>query len=164
MNVAGDIRYRNLDTPIGPVRVAWGDRGLVAVETGRQLERSVPAGWRHDPQLDCPAVEQLREYFDGRRRVFDVPLAVSGTPFQRRVWRALETVGYGETITYAELARRAGRPGAARAAGAANGRNPVSIVLPCHRVIGSNGRLTGYAGGLPVKEWLLTHEGDASRR
>jgi len=148
-----------METPVGPVRVAWCSDGVVAIETGRQLKQPVPDTWKHDPALECPATGQLREYFDGMRREFDLPLSLEGTPFQREVWKALTTVAYGETISYTELARRAGRPGAARAAGAANGKNPLSIVLPCHRVIGADGRLTGYAGGLSVKEWLLTHEG-----
>jgi len=152
-------RYRIMETPIGPVRVAWCADGVVAIETGRQLERPASRAWAHDPALECAATEQLQEYFAGQRRDFDLPLALEGTPFQRTVWKALTTVGYGETISYTELALRAGRPGAARAAGAANGRNPVSIALPCHRVIGADGRLTGYAGGLAVKEWLLAHEG-----
>ena len=153
-----NTRYTTMKTPIGLVRVAWSDLGAVAIETGRQLERPAPREWTHDPRLDCPATRQLDEYFEGSRREFNIPLALEGTEFQRRVWRALTSVGYGQTISYSELARRAGRPGAARAAGAANGKNPLSIVLPCHRVIGANGRLTGYAGGLPVKEWLLAHE------
>jgi methylated-DNA-[protein]-cysteine S-methyltransferase len=159
-NGKGITRYRDMKTPIGAVRVAWCDKGVVAIETGRQLETPAPRAWTHDPSLECLATEQLREYFDGRRRAFDLPLALEGTPFQRTVWKALTTVGYGETISYTELALRAGRPGAARAAGAANGQNPLSIVLPCHRVIGADGHLTGYAGGLGVKEWLLTHEAE----
>jgi methylated-DNA-[protein]-cysteine S-methyltransferase len=101
---------------------------------------------------------QLAEYFSGERRAFDLRLAPRGTPWQRAVWAALLTVPYGETIGYAELAARAGRPGAARAAGAANGRNPIAIVLPCHRVVGAGGRLTGYAGGVDAKAWLLALE------
>src|SRR5690349_6385560 len=102
---------------------------------------------------------QLDEYLDGRRESFDLPLAARGTPFQRRVWNEIARIGHGETITYAELARRAGAPGCARAAGAATGRNPHSIVVPCHRVVGSAGALTGYAGGLDRKARLLALEG-----
>lgn len=101
---------------------------------------------------------QLDEYFAGERRAFDLPLAPVGTPWQRAVWAALLEVPYGETITYTELAARAGRPGAARAAGAANGQNPISVVMPCHRVIGTSGSLTGYGGGLDAKGWLLALE------
>jgi len=120
---------------------------------------------RHAPSLDLPAgppparvAEQLGEWFAGERRSFDVPLAVSGTPFQREVWDALATIPYGETWSYAKLAAAIGRPRAVRAVGLANGRNPVSIVVPCHRVVGANGDLTGYGGGLAAKEWLLAHE------
>jgi O-6-methylguanine DNA methyltransferase len=120
---------------------------------------------RHAPSLDLPAgpapggvAEQLTEYFAGQRHAFAVPLSVSGTPFQREVWDALATIPYGETWSYAKLAAAIGRPRAVRAVGLANGRNPVSIVVPCHRVIGANGDLTGYGGGLAAKEWLLAHE------
>ena len=101
---------------------------------------------------------QLGEYVAGERREFDLPLAPRGTPWQLAVWEALLEIPYGETVTYSELAARAGRPGAARAAGAANGRNPIAILIPCHRVIGRGGGLTGYAGGLDAKAWLLAHE------
>ena len=101
---------------------------------------------------------QLEEYFAGERRAFDLPVAPAGTPFQQRVWEELQRIGYGETITYAELAARIGRPTAIRAAGAANGANPVSIIIPCHRVIGSDGSLTGYGGGLEAKRLLLELE------
>ena len=108
------------------------------------------------------AQRQLREYFGGERRAFDLPLSPRGTDFQQRVWRALREIPFGETWSYADLARRAGRPGSARAAGAANGKNPLSIVVPCHRVIGADGSLTGYAGGLAAKRWLLEHEAGGS--
>lgn len=102
---------------------------------------------------------QLEHYFAGELQEFDLPLAARGTPFQQRVWAELLAIGYGSTITYAELARRIGNPRACRAVGAANGRNPLPIVVPCHRVVGSDGRLTGFAGGLAAKEWLLRREG-----
>ncbi|MGE5617209.1 MAG: methylated-DNA--[protein]-cysteine S-methyltransferase, partial [Bacillota bacterium] len=101
---------------------------------------------------------QLADYFEGKRRGFEMPAVAKGTPFQQRIWKEIARIPYGETITYAELARRAGAPGSARAAGAATGRNPLSIVVPCHRVVGSGGSLTGYAGGLDRKEKLLTLE------
>jgi len=107
-----------------------------------------------------PAVlEQLQEYFAGSRREFDLALHLEGTPFQRRVWTALMEIPYGVTSSYVELARRIGNPQASRAVGLANGRNPISILVPCHRVIGANGSLTGYGGGLERKRWLLAHEG-----
>ena len=116
------------------------------------------SGWQKDEVPFHAVIEQLRAYFDGERTTFDLPLHMSGTPFQRMAWDALSTVPYGTTISYAEQARRIGRPGSSRAVGAANGRNPIAIIVPCHRVIGSGGGLTGYGGGLPLKEWLLNHE------
>ena len=105
---------------------------------------------------------QLQAYFAGELRDFELPLAAEGTPFQQRVWRALCDIPYGETISYGELARRIGQPTASRAVGLANGQNPISIVVPCHRVIGANGSLTGYGGGLARKRWLLAHESKGS--
>jgi methylated-DNA-[protein]-cysteine S-methyltransferase len=104
------------------------------------------------------AVGQLRAYFAGQRRTFELPLAPEGTPFQQRVWRELLNIPYGQTISYGELARRLGNPNGSRAVGLANGANPISIVIPCHRVIGSTGKLTGYGGGLKTKQWLLALE------
>ena len=122
-------------------------------------------GGARDPSAALgEARRQLTEYFAGARRAFDLPLAASGTPFQRRVWEALRRIPYGETISYGELARRIGKPTASRAVGAANGRNPIAIVVPCHRVIGADGTLIGYGGGLPVKEALLALERRAAHR
>ncbi len=104
---------------------------------------------------------QLSEYFSGRRTSFDLPLAPRGTAFQQRVWAELVAIPFGGRATYGELARRIGRPAASRAVGAANGANPIAIVIPCHRVVGSDGSLTGYGGGLPLKRWLLAHEAGA---
>ena len=117
--------------------------------------------WRRDPNhaLLKQAKRELREYFAGRRKRFTVALDPQGTPFQRKVWKAISSVAFGNTISYGELARRAGYPGSARAAGAATGRNPLGIIVPCHRIIGSNGALTGYAGGLSKKRALLALEG-----
>lgn len=114
---------------------------------------------RGDHRLLDLAVRQLDDYFAARRRVFELPLAPRGTDFQRTVWMTLAGIGYGETISYAQLAQRVGRPTAMRAVGAANGRNPLPIVLPCHRVIGADGALTGFGGGLPTKQFLLELEG-----
>ncbi len=139
-----------LESPIGPLTaVVDGDGRLVQLTFGE----ATPSG-------DCAAVhEQLREYFSGKRQTFDVPLALRGTEFQLAVWNELRRVPYGDTITYAELAQRIGRPSAIRAVGAANGANPIPVIVPCHRVIGSNGTLTGYGGGIERKQWLLAHEG-----
>jgi methylated-DNA-[protein]-cysteine S-methyltransferase len=125
-------------------------------------------GQRHAPAADPAMVRdagpftglimQLEDYFAGRAVEFDIPLSLAGTEFQRRVWTALREIPHGETISYGELARRLGMPGASRAVGLANGRNPIAIVIPCHRVIGADGSLTGYGGGLERKAWLLRHE------
>jgi methylated-DNA-[protein]-cysteine S-methyltransferase len=136
-----------IDSPLGPLGAEAGAGGaLTSLVFGR--------GGDGPEELR----RQLSEYFAGERTEFDLRLAPAGTPWQRAVWDALLQVPYGETITYAELAARAGRPAAARAAGAANGRNPIAIVIPCHRVVGTSGALTGYGGGLGAKAWLLAHE------
>ncbi len=116
-----------------------------------------------DAGAASPVAEQLREYFAGERERFDVPLAARGTEFQRRVWEALRAIPYGETASYGQIARAVGRPAASRAVGAANGRNPISIVVPCHRVVGAGGALTGYGGGLDRKARLLDLEARALR-
>jgi methylated-DNA-[protein]-cysteine S-methyltransferase len=115
--------------------------------------------WAEDAAAFAEVARQLDEYFEGSRRTFDLPLAPTGTPFQRRVWDELARIPRGTTVTYGELAARAGRPGAARAVGAAVARNPISVVVPCHRVIGADGTLTGYAGGVGRKSYLLALEG-----
>lgn len=152
---------RTVASPVGPLCLAASDAGLHAVEFAVH-RHPVPRGdhWRDGahPVLDMTA-RQLAEYFAGTRRSFDLPLAASGTPFQHLVWAALTRIPYGATASYVELARMVDRPGASRAVGAANGRNPLSIVVPCHRVIGAGGALTGFGGGLATKEFLLTLEG-----
>jgi methylated-DNA-[protein]-cysteine S-methyltransferase len=152
----GRTELARLESPVGTLTLVAGDGGLRAlVFDGERW----PAGARpgKSPVL-TRAVEQLEEYFEGRRRVFELPLELVGTRFQREVWQSLASIPYGTTVSYGEQARRLGRPRAARAVGAANARNPISIVLPCHRVVGSDGRLTGYGGGLDVKRALLEHE------
>ena len=145
-----------IDSPIGPLRlVADGDE-LVALHLPPHDE-PCDAAERKTPVL-AQTARQLAEYFAGKRRTFDLPLAPRGSGFQERVWRALLRIKFGETRSYGEIARAIGRPSASRAVGAANGRNPIAIIVPCHRVIGANGQLTGYGGGLPIKEWLLAHE------
>lgn len=152
-----EARSAVLPTPIGPLTLEAGETGLRLVWFGeRDATAEAPRG--SHPVLDA-AVVQLGEYFRAERRAFDLPLDVSrGTAFQREAWLALAQIAYGETTTYGEQARRLGRPGAARAVGAVNGRNPLPIVLPCHRVIGAGGALTGFGGGLPTKRALLDHE------
>lgn len=120
-------------------------------------EQSENVEWGETPLLR-QAASQLDEYFQGRRRVFDLPLAPQGTVFEQDVWKALQTIPYGETRSYADIARQVGSPSACRAVGRANGWNPISIIIPCHRVIGANGKLTGYAGGLTIKQYLLELE------
>ena len=154
-------RYARLTTPLGAMIAIAVDGKLAGVDfDDAKYAPGVDPAWIEDraaaPLRDC--IVQLREYFAGTRRQFDLPLAPQGTPFQHRVWRAIANVPFGETITYAELAARAGSPGSARAAGAATGRNPLVIVVPCHRIVGTGGALTGYAGGLARKERLLVHE------
>lgn len=159
---AGCVR-RIVDTPIGPLTVIGGPAGLRAVLWPEDDDRRVPgladvAVGRH-PVVDG-AVAQLLEYFAGERTVFEIPLDLSGTPFQLAVWRELAAIPFGETSTYGAIAKNIGRPKAVRAVGAANGRNPVSIVLPCHRVLGAGGKLVGFAGGLDTKRCLLEFESE----
>jgi methylated-DNA-[protein]-cysteine S-methyltransferase len=152
------LRTTIVDTPIGPLRLVASEAGLREVLFGGQaLPPDEAVGEDESPVLGEVA-RQLHEYFDGERTSFTVPLDLAGTPFQLAAWRALAEIPYGETVSYADQARRLGRPRAVRAVGAANGRNPVPIVLPCHRVIGSDGSLTGFGGGLHVKRALLDHE------
>ncbi len=148
-----------MDSPAGPLLLVADDRGLRRIEfvNGRKPVQSDPE-WRDDAEPLSEVVRQLRAYFAGELQKFDLTLAPQGTSFQLTVWNRLCEIPYGETISYGELARRIGNPNASRAVGLANGSNPISIVIPCHRVIGSNGKLTGYGGGLPIKEKLLALE------
>jgi methylated-DNA-[protein]-cysteine S-methyltransferase len=153
------------DSPYGAMLLVANDAGLAGVYFNRQ--RHWPkwtAECTKDPKHPVlrQAKRELAEYFAGRRKRFSVKLAPQGTPFQLAVWKAIASVDFGQTLPYAELARRAGCPGSARAAGAATGRNPLGIIVPCHRIVGSNGLLTGYAGGLQKKRALLALEGAAS--
>lgn len=141
-----------VDSPVGRLRIAADEVGLTAVT---RTEAPLSAS---DLPLLQEAARQLDAYFSGALTAFDLPLHMAGTPFQRRCWDALLTIPYGETISYGEQARRIGNPKAARAVGGANRRNPLCIVVPCHRVIGSGGALTGYGEGLDMKQWLLRHE------
>jgi len=155
------IRYASVPSPVGSLLLAASDEGLHLIEfQNPRHPMSDCAQW--EPR-QCDVIRltaaQLGEYFDGTRRDFDLPLAPRGTPFQLGVWHTLASIPYGETISYAQLAQRVGKPSAMRAVGAANGRNPLPLVLPCHRVIGSDGSLTGFGGGLPTKEFLLRMEG-----
>ena len=142
-------------SPIGTLCLCAEDDQLVGLFLP---ERPAPAGPEGRGGVLLRAAAQLTEYFAGERRDFDLPLAPRGTAFQVEVWRALARIPFGATCSYGDLARTIGRPAASRAVGAANGKNPIAIILPCHRVIGASGELTGYGGGLPMKRWLLDHE------
>ncbi|HEY7628604.1 MAG TPA: methylated-DNA--[protein]-cysteine S-methyltransferase [Ilumatobacteraceae bacterium] len=152
-----------IDSPVGELRIIASERGLRAILWGAEDVARIAAIDDGDlveertPLLD-EAVRQLQEYFAGTRRDFDLPLDPAGTPFQQSAWNVLRTIPYGKTMSYGEQARRLGDPNKARAVGAANGKNPLSIVVPCHRVVGSSGELTGFAAGIDVKSWLLDHE------
>lgn len=148
-----------MDSPVGPLTLVASDGVLCGVYMHEQRHRPAEEVFgRRDDRCAPDAAEQLTAYFDGDLKEFDLPLALHGTEFRRRVWTELTTIPYGETITYGELAHRVGMPTAARAVGMANGRNPISIIVPCHRVVGSTGGLTGYGGGLPRKRYLLSFE------
>jgi methylated-DNA-[protein]-cysteine S-methyltransferase len=149
--------HRCIPSDVGPLRIVTDGRSLVALAFGGNAEEAQAAPAEAAKVLDR-VESQLREWFEGRRTAFDLPLAPSGTPFQHRVWKALLAIPYGTTASYADIATRIGQPAAVRAVGAANGRNPIAIVIPCHRVIGADGTLTGYAGGLPRKQALLAFE------
>lgn len=151
--------YTEVSSPIGPLLLVADEAGLRRIEfvQGRHPARPDPA-WEENPKALDATARQLREYFAAKLTDFDLPLAPEGTLFQKKVWKALCHIPYGETISYGELARRIGNPQASRAVGLANGSNPIPIIIPCHRVIGSNGKLTGYGGGLPIKEKLLALE------
>lgn len=153
--------YKHMPSPVGTLTLVASDRGLAAILWENDPAGRVPLTLDVEDAAHPLLVEveaRLREYFAGRRSTFDVPLDPAGTEFQCDVWRALRTIPFGETRSYAEIARQIGRPKAVRAVGAANGKNPISIITPCHRVIGSNGALTGFAGGLDVKARLLALE------
>jgi methylated-DNA-[protein]-cysteine S-methyltransferase len=146
-----------MSSPIGTLRLVSEGQSITRIEfPGFEGDDAGEAAPDEPVLIDCAA--QLQEYFEGRRSRFDLPLAALGTEFQREVWRALQEIPYGEVCSYGDIARTVGRPKAVRAVGAANGRNPLPIVVPCHRVVGSDGSLTGFAGGLDIKRWLLGRE------
>lgn len=147
------------DSPIGTLTLAADDAGLrhiVFPDGCRSFE--APEHWVSKPAFFRQVREQLDDYFAGTRQTFSIRLAPAGTDFQQRVWQALRGVDYGTTCSYGHIARVIGKPAASRAVGAANGANPIPIIIPCHRVVGASGKLTGFGGGLPTKAWLLSHE------
>jgi methylated-DNA-[protein]-cysteine S-methyltransferase len=155
--------YSVMPSAVGPLTLRWSDDALVGVYFDNAPILSRSSDWIRDDACLSPVRAQLEEYFRGERRSFDLRLAFQGTPFQERVWRALREIPFGGTASYSELARRIGgsNGSGARAVGAANGQNPIVVIVPCHRVIGADGSLTGFGGGLPRKRWLLAHEGQA---
>jgi len=163
--------YTYLDSPVGRMLISGDEAGIHSLfmpprgAAPKRIADPAPAqGWSRDDDALSGACRQLREYFDGRRTAFDLVLAPIGTPFQQRVWAALRRIPYGRTMTYAAVANAIDAPAAVRAVGAAVGRNPISIIVPCHRVVGARGSLTGFAGGLDNKRWLLSHEASSRQR
>ena len=158
------MNYAYLETPIGTLLIAGDDAAVHRIAFPQRNRAAKPEPeWQQSQRGPVgEAMRQLREYFAGKRADFDLPLAPEGTVFQRSVWRQLQQIPYGETISYGELARRVGNPKASRAVGSANGANPLPIVIPCHRVIAGDGTLGGFGGGLPTKQTLLALEGRAS--
>ncbi len=152
------VYYTYVPSPIGTLLLVSDSAGLRQINFVKQEAASLNSEWHENPTALSEPVRQLRAYFAGKLQAFDLPLAPRGTPFQQNVWRELRQIPYGHTLSYGELARRIGNPSASRAVGLANGSNPIPIVIPCHRVIGSNGKLTGYGGGLPIKQNLLALE------
>ena len=155
------MKYTVMNSPVGPLSIAGDEAGLhfILFGSGNRAARPAPDWLESECGPVRETIRQLQAYFNKKLTRFDLPLEPAGTPFQLVVWHELENIPYGEVISYGELANRIGRPHASRAVGAANGSNPIPIVVPCHRVIGSNGKLTGYGGGLPIKEALLELEG-----
>lgn len=161
--MATQTYYDVARSPIGDLTLS-GDGTFITglhFSSGRKARGPDPQ-WRHDPELFGAAQAQLEEYFAGERKSFDLPLRPSGTTFQEAVWQALLTIPYGDTRSYGDIAQQIGKPKAVRAVGTANGANPIALLVPCHRVIGANGSLTGFGGGLPTKQFLLGLEADNS--
>jgi methylated-DNA-[protein]-cysteine S-methyltransferase len=154
----GAVRITKVESPVGALFLAASARGLVSLLFRESASGEPDDGMGPASEILAAARRQLIEYFDRQRTTFDLPLDLHGTPFQLQVWNALTRIPFGSTLSYGELARRVGSPNGSRAVGAANGRNPVAIVVPCHRVIGANGDLTGFGGGMERKSWLLQHE------
>jgi methylated-DNA-[protein]-cysteine S-methyltransferase len=157
------LLYTTIESPLGELLLLGdGDalHGLYMQAAPKPV--AIAPSWKRAPEAFAEPSEQLDQYFAARRTSFEVPLVMNGTPFQQRVWAGLREIGYGETLSYGELARRIGHPSGARAVGLANGCNPISVIVPCHRVIGANGTLTGYGGGLERKRLLLDLEARAS--
>jgi methylated-DNA-[protein]-cysteine S-methyltransferase len=162
--VSVQLLHTTIDTPIGALLLVGDETALhgLYMQDGPRPKQVRP-DWASAEEPFGAVREQLGQYFAGERTSFDLPLRMTGPEFERTVWEALRGIGYGETVSYGEIARRIGYPDAARAVGRANGRNPISVIVPCHRVIGADGKLTGYGGGLERKRYLLEHEAGATR-
>jgi methylated-DNA-[protein]-cysteine S-methyltransferase len=159
MTTTTTLAYTEIESPVGKLLLAGSEESLNVLWFQSETRAMKPdSSWRRDERPLRRALEELQEYFAGKRHDFTLDVQPAGTPFQRTVWNELRRIPYGETISYGELADRVGNPKASRAVGLANGANPISIVVPCHRVIGANGKLTGYGGGLNIKEKLLALE------
>ena len=155
--------YTYINTPLGELFVAKDSQGLRKVKYSKQIDKeTIPSDWKQDNEGFQEERRQFQEYFKGERNYFDLKIAPEGTTFQKNVLHALQKIPYGQTRSYGQIAQEIGNPKAARAVGLANNRNPISIIIPCHRVIGSSGELTGYAGGLDIKERLLNLEKNTS--
>jgi len=153
------VFYWMYPSPVGRLLLVGSAKGLIALQFQDGAHPlDIKPIWKKSREPFRAVLEQLKQYFDGSRKRFQITLKLQGTPFQRQVWQALQRIPYGRTVSYGEVARQVGSPHASRAVGAANGHNPVSIIVPCHRVIGSNGKLVGYGGGLPIKTALLELE------
>jgi methylated-DNA-[protein]-cysteine S-methyltransferase len=159
--------YSFVDSPIGTLTLFADGRSLTGLYMGAPSKMPVRSeGWCENPGVEPlqEAARQLHEYFTGKRKRFELPLDLHGTDFQKRVWKTLTEIPFGETWSYGQLARHIDNPTGSRAVGLANGKNPIAVIVPCHRVIGADGSLTGFGGGLPRKQWLLTHEGSYRAR
>lgn len=174
MNNRSACYVDEMNSPIGPLTIVASEQGVCHLHFGsiesihstlraKLLKLGMSGEWQECSETLAQAKEQVDEYFNGSRQTFDVPVDLHGTLFQKRVWNALREIQYGETQSYKQIAEAIGAPKAVRAIGGANNRNPVPIIIPCHRVIGSNGSMVGYGGGLDKKEKLLTHEGSIER-
>lgn len=162
VDVMDNVRFSTMDSPIGPLTLAGTGSTLTHLRMAGQTHEPDRADWVSADGAFADVVEQLEAYFAGSLTEFDVELQLIGTEFQRRVWAALQTIPYGETRSYGQIAEQIGSPGASRAVGLANGRNPIGIIVPCHRVIGSTGGMTGYGGGVDRKQTLLALEKNRS--
>ncbi|MEH6639785.1 MAG: methylated-DNA--[protein]-cysteine S-methyltransferase [Porticoccaceae bacterium] len=161
-SLQSDLFWKKMPSPIGILIVFANDEGITEIRfpNNKLPSNKLPnqSGTKHSNRIVDNAIDQLQDYFDGKLKTFDLPLRPNGTEFQKTVWRQLQRIGYGTTASYGDIAAAIVKPKASRAVGMANSKNPIPIVVPCHRIIGKDGSLTGFAGGLDTKRWLLAHE------